>query len=72
MKKKMIYGMSVVACLLASCMYVACEDIDEVPPREEGALSSQTYKIPEPVVLNASEADVVNAIKREYDENVTQ
>lgn len=71
MKKKMIYGVLIVCLLLTNCMYSACEDIDEVPPRET-VVSSEIYKIPDPVILNTNEIAVIDAIKQEYNEHVSQ
>ena len=36
----------------------ACEDINELPPRDEAA--STNYKIPDPVLLNAEENAISN------------
>lgn len=72
MNTRLIYRYTLIALLLlASCAYFACEDIDEVPPKEERG-SSETYKVADPVVLNADETAVIDAIKLEYNENVIQ
>ena len=71
MKNKMIYGVLIGCLLLANCIYSACEDIDEVPPKESKGVS-EVYKMPDPVALSANETVMVDAIKQEYNENVTQ
>lgn len=63
--------MLIVCLILVNCAYFACEDIDEVPPKEERG-SSEIYKVADPVVLNANETAIIDAIKQEYNENVTQ
>lgn len=72
MNTKTIYRYTLVVCLLfANCTYFACEDIDEVPPKEQ-SISNNKYKVADPVILNANEAAIIDAIKLEYNENVTQ
>lgn len=72
MNKKLIYRYILVVCMLfANCTYFACEDIDEVPPKEQSG-NNNTYKIADPVVLNADETSIIDAIKQEYNENVNQ
>lgn len=72
MNTRLIFRYAMVTCLLfANCVYFACEDIDEVPPKKDRA-SSEMYKVADTVVLNADEIAIIDAIKQEYNENVTQ
>lgn len=72
MNTRLIFRYAMVTCLLfANCVYFACEDIDEVPPIKDRE-SSEMYKVADPVVLNADEIAIIDAIKQEYNENVTQ
>ena len=47
----------------------ACEDINELPPRDEAA--SANYKIPDPVLLNAEENAIVDSIRTEYETGIS-
>ncbi|MBD3588472.1 hypothetical protein [Bacteroides sp. GM023] len=72
MNAKLIYRYVLVGCLLfTNCTYFACENIEELPPKEQSG-SSNVYKIADPVVLNATETAIIDAIKQEYNEKVTQ
>lgn len=56
-----------VFCLLLASMLgmVSCETIDELPPRSETS-SGDRYKMPDPVLLDAAETELVDSIRREY------
>ncbi len=56
--------------LFSSFFYVACEDINELPPRTDSS-SGKTYKMPDPVLLNAAEIAIVDQIREEYRNNTT-
>lgn len=56
--------------LLTLALCPACEDINEVPPRAESSIASRRYKLPDPVVLNAEEAEIIRKIQQEFRENL--
>ncbi len=56
--------------LLSLALCPACEDINEVPPRPESSIASRRYKLPDPVVLNAEEAEIIRKIQQEFQENI--
>lgn len=57
--------------LLASAIGMAsCETIDELPPRSETSSGDQ-YKMPDPVLLDAAEAELVDSIRREYNQSTS-
>lgn len=73
MIKYMRHKWVLVTCLLLiGNVYSACEDIDEVPPRIESVGVNDYYKLPEPVVLNADEIAVIDAVKEEYNQHIVQ
>lgn len=73
MIKNMRHKWILIACmLLVSNVYSACEDIDEVPPRRESVGVMDYYKLPDPVVLNADETAVIDAVKEEYNQHIAQ
>lgn len=73
MKKNKCCQWAVVGCLIwAGFTCVACEEIDEVPPRNENSTSNKVYKMPAPVPLTADETSEIDKIKAEYRENTVQ
>lgn len=71
--KKNAYKWIIAAYLFCTCgTYSGCEEADEVPPRPEKSSSNKAYKMPEPIVLSTEEYAIVNLIREEYNENVTQ
>ena len=43
-----------------------------MPERTESNVTNAYYKVPDPVVLNADETAMINKIKEEYNESVSQ
>ena len=73
MKKNKCSQWAVVGCLIwAGFACEACEEIDEVPPRNENSTSNKVYKMPTPVPLTADETSEIDKIKAEYRENTVQ
>ncbi len=64
------FGFILFVTLFSSFLYVACEDINELPPRTDSS-SGKTYKMPDPVLLNAAEIAIVDQIREEYRNNTT-
>lgn len=68
---KPIYKWMMAVALVAGGMsFSACEDVDEVPPRETTVDSNKTYKMPDPVILTAEESAEVDKIRKEYEESM--
>lgn len=65
---KAIYKwMMAVALVVGGMSFSACEDVDEVPPRDTTVDSNKTYKMPDPVILTAEESAQVDEIRKEYE-----
>jgi hypothetical protein len=68
--KKMIY-LAFSACI-AVAMFTSCDNSDEVVPLEGFDMTSSTYRLPDPVLLNDQEQEQVSNIRDEYYNNVPQ
>ena len=73
MKKNRFCQWAAIGCLLwAGLVCAACEDINDVPPRDDSSTSNKVYKMPDPVPLTADETAEIDKIKAEYRENTVQ
>ncbi len=72
MKKNLYIWVTATLTIISGSIFTACEEVDEMPERTESNVTSAYYKVPDPVVLNADETVIINEIKAEYNENVSQ
>lgn len=68
--KKMIY-LAFSTCM-ALAMFNSCDNSDEVVPIEGFNVSTSSYRLPDPTLLNEQEQKEVSAIRDEYYNNVPQ
>ena len=71
MKAKSII-ISVLCCVSVCLAATSCSNPDEVVPITDSNTTSRTYKVADPVLLNASEQAKVAEIRNEYYDNVDQ
>ncbi len=66
MKKIIIYASLLISVPVLPLTMTSCEDIDEVPPRKDHS-TGKSYKLPDPVVMDAADIADYESIKDEYD-----
>ncbi len=59
--------MMTVALMACGMGFSACEDVDELPPRDMTVDGNKTYKMPDPVILTVEEIAKVDEIRKEYE-----
>jgi hypothetical protein len=69
MKTKISLGILIA---IAAMTVASCSNPDEVVPISDSNTSTRTYKVADPVLLNASEQAKVSEIRNEYYDNVDQ
>lgn len=70
MKKIIIYGTALMALLAVQVALTSCEDIEEVPPMKDSS-AGKSYKIPDPVVMDAADVAAYESIRDEYNRSTT-
>lgn len=58
------------AAVLGSLSLTSCEDIDEVPPMKDSS-AGKSYKLPDPVVMDAADNAMYESIRSEYNQSTT-
>lgn len=70
MKRYMTYAVALVALIASQSILTACEDIDEVPPMKDSS-TGKSYKIPDPVIMDAADVAAYEEIRDEYNRSTT-
>lgn len=70
MKKTIIYCAFVMVAFAGQMTLTSCEDIEEVPPMKDSS-TGKSYKIPDPVVMDAADNAAYESIKDEYNKSTT-
>lgn len=68
--KKIIY--SAFSICLATTMLTSCDKSDEVVPLDGFDMTTSSYRLPDPTLLNKQEQEQVSAIRDEYYNNISQ